>query len=101
VANELVPSVPPVISTVPSLSSAAVWNCRPTLIFAAGLNCAALTVIAPEVPVIDEDAVSVAETVCAAVLKSVTATLPVPLLNVASAGSTARLSLLLKCTVPL
>jgi hypothetical protein len=69
--------------------------------FADGLNCAAFTVIAPEMPVIDEDALSVTIIVCAAVLKSVTAKLPVPLLNVASAGSTARSSLLLKCTVPL
>ena len=47
-------------------------------------------------------AVSVAVTVCAPALVRVTGNVPVPLVRVASAGSTTPLevSLLVKCTVP-
>ena len=58
------------------------------------------TVIALDVPVIEEVAVSVAVTVWLPGVFSVTAKFPDPFVNVEFAGSTAEPSELVKCTVP-
>jgi hypothetical protein len=60
----------------------------------------ALTTIAPEVPVIDEVTVSVAVMVWLPAIFSVAENVPVPFVSVVFAGSTAWLSVLVKCTVP-
>jgi hypothetical protein len=59
-----------------------------------------LTVMVAVDPVIDGVTVSVAVTVQAPAVFSVTGKVPVPLVRVASAGSVAALSELVKCTVP-
>jgi hypothetical protein len=61
---------------------------------------AALTAIAPEVPVIDGVTVSVAVIVCEPAVFSVAENVPAPFVNVAFAGNTACPSLLVKCTKP-
>ena len=59
------------------------------------------TVVEFEVPVIEAVTVSVAVMVCRPPVFSVAENVPVPLLNVVSAGSAAAVSVLVKCTVPL
>jgi hypothetical protein len=59
-----------------------------------------LTVIVPDVPVIDAVFVSAAVTVCAPIEFSVTENVPTPFVSVEFAGKTAFPSLLAKCTVP-
>jgi hypothetical protein len=58
-------------------------------------------VTAFEVPVIETVTVSVAVMVWAAAVFNVAEKIPVPFVSVELAGSTAWLSLLVKCTVPL
>jgi hypothetical protein len=60
-----------------------------------------VTLMLPDVPVMEEVTVSVAVIVCVPVVSSVAENVPVPLVNVALAGSVAEPSLLVKCTVPL
>ena len=62
---------------------------------------AGLTVIAPEVPVIEELTVSVAVIVRLPAVFSVAENVPVPLLSVELVGNIPCPSELLKCTVPL
>ena len=59
-----------------------------------------VTTMAAELPVIDAVTVSVAVIDWLPAVFSVTATVPVPLVSVASDGSTADVSLLVKWTVP-
>lgn len=58
------------------------------------------TATAEDVPVIVLVTVSVAVTVCDPAVLNVTGNVPTPLVSVASAGSAAFASLLVKCTVP-
>src|SRR5436190_190381 len=58
------------------------------------------TAIAPDVPVIEDVAVSVAVRVCDPDVLSVTENVPAPLVSVELAGSTASPSVDVKCTVP-
>ena len=62
---------------------------------------AGLTVIVPDVPVIEEVTVSVAVIVWVPAVFSVTENVPAPLVSVELAGNVATPSLLVKCTVPL
>jgi hypothetical protein len=66
----------------------------------AGLGPTPATVIVPDTPVIDAVTVSVAATVCAPAVFNVTENAPTPFVSVEFAGSTACVSLLVKCTVP-
>lgn len=59
------------------------------------------TVMAPDVPVIEEVTVSVAVMVWFPAVFSVIENVPTPLVNVESAGNVATPSVLMKCTVPL
>jgi hypothetical protein len=61
---------------------------------------AAVTTIAPDVPVIVPFTVSVAVTVWLPDVFNVTGNSPVPLVSVVFAGSVAEPSVLVKCTVP-
>ena len=61
---------------------------------------AALTVMLPLVPVIEEVTVSVLVIVCVPAVFSVALKVPVPLVNVEFAGSVALPSVLVKCAVP-
>ena len=60
----------------------------------------ALTVIAPEVPVIDPVTVSVAVIALLPTVFSVAENVPTPFVSVEFAGNTAAPSVLVKCTVP-
>jgi hypothetical protein len=60
----------------------------------------AVTETAPEVPVMDAFAVSVAVTVCLPAVLKVTENVPTPLASVEFAGRTAVLSALVNFTVP-
>ena len=60
-----------------------------------------LIVIEPEVPLIDDETVSVALTVAdVPIALSVTLGVPTPNVSVMLAGKAAELSVLVKCTVP-
>jgi len=59
-----------------------------------------VTVTEPEVPVIDDELVSVTVTCLVPAAENVTLKLPTPPENVESAGSTAPASVDVKCTVP-
>jgi len=60
-----------------------------------------LIVIEPEVPLIDDETVSVALTVAdVPIALSVTLGVPTPNVSVILAGNAAELSVLVKCTVP-
>jgi hypothetical protein len=61
---------------------------------------AGLTVMVPEIPVIEAVAVSAAAIVWFPALFNFAVNMPVPLVRVASAGNIAAGSLLVKCTVP-
>ena len=59
-----------------------------------------LTATTPLVPVVAEVVVSVAAMVCEPAVFSIAEKVPTPLVSVASAGSAAAASVLVKCTVP-
>jgi hypothetical protein len=65
-----------------------------------GVAAAELTVMPPDVPVIEAVTVSVAVIVCDPAVFSVAENVSTPFVSVELAGNTAAASLLVKCTVP-